>query len=271
MVLINNLEDDVVSVGNRGKFQQVLMNIISNSKDAILDCENKSIEILVDKKGDMLEVSIKDNGHGIPKDLQEKIFDPFFTTKEINKGTGIGLSLVYNFIKDMNGTIRIVSEEEGATFIIEIPVTIASLGKTEIQAVTPVKYRANAILADDEEGIRVLLTDLLEDMGLEVTAVENGNEAFKLYCENPGKFDLIISDMKMPEMDGPALLKAIRSRVDMDQPKFIFVTGGINLNFEDTESEINNLIDGYFYKPFDEITILKTLSAILSENTTKAV
>ena len=119
------------------------------------------------------------------------------------------------------------------------------------------------LLADDEEGIRDLLADILEELGLSVISVANGSLAYDLYCKNPEKFDLIVSDMQMPEVDGPSLLRLVRERVDLKQPRFIFITGGVNINFEDKDNELNEMIDGYFLKPFDESKIAEILKYCL--------
>lgn len=257
---------DLVVNGNRGNFQQVLMNLISNAKDSMENCKNKTIDIDIIEKNDQIEISVKDTGYGIPKDLQEKIFDPFFTTKEVNKGTGIGLSLVHNFIKDMNGKIRIDSEEnKGSIFTLELPTASESkpsnMMENELPTADVVPQKRWVILAEDEEGIREFLCYMLEDIGLNVTAVENGKEAYDIYIKDPKKYDLIISDMQMPVMDGPTLLKMIRGKQELEQPKFIFMTGGINVDFDDNQNGLNCSYDGYLLKPFDKNSMAETISA----------
>jgi PAS domain S-box-containing protein len=264
--LVNSLKEDIVIIGNRGKFQQVLMNLLSNAKDAVSNAKNKKIEVLISQIDKDLLIAIKDYGCGIPTSLHSKIFEPFFTTKEVNKGTGIGLSLAHNFIKEMNGTLSIESEENlGSTFTVRIPLaatSILSLAKKVPSAIKP-HYKASAIIAEDEEDIREILCNILESMGIKVTTAVNGLEAYKLYTNAPESYDLIVSDMKMPEMDGASLLKSVRSHKNLFQPKFLFITGGININFEDKTIEINKLMDGYLFKPFDHDEILELLSKCL--------
>jgi signal transduction histidine kinase len=97
------------------------MNLLSNAKDAVMDSEKKEITINV-AFNEVLIIKVKDTGVGIPSSIIDKIFDPFFTTKEINKGTGIGLSLVYNYLKEMNGGIEVLSElGQGSEFILRFP------------------------------------------------------------------------------------------------------------------------------------------------------
>ena len=262
----NTLNEQYLIHGNRGKFQQIIMNLVSNAKDATQDKDLRVINITIGNEVDKLIIDVDDNGCGFPDSLKEKIFDPFFTTKEVNKGTGIGLSLVHSFIKEMNGSIRVESREHvGSKFTLELPALLATQLQTPTQTPEPsethvrTRYKTSVILADDDEGIRELLTDLLEGMGMRVTAVENGMDALDLYVKQPDHFDLIISDMKMPKLDGPSLLKKLRENEQIKQPKFIFITGGININFEDKDNELNKLIDGYLLKPFTESNIHEML------------
>jgi CheY-like chemotaxis protein len=105
---------------------------------------------------------------------------------------------------------------------------------------------------------------IIEEMGIKVTKAENGQQALDLYMSAPEAFDMIISDIQMPEMDGITLLKTIRKNQKLKQPKFIFITGGINIDFEASDSELNHLIDGHFFKPFDQDKVFETLKALTS-------
>jgi PAS domain S-box-containing protein len=260
-------KDNVVINGNRGKFQQVLMNIMSNAKDAVSNNMKKEIKICCEINKNEMSLEIQDNGHGIPNSIQEKIFEPFFTTKELHKGTGIGLSLVYSLINEMGGTLSVNSKEnEGSSFLIKLPVYQTSPKEQEQeQEQEQVKFEGNIIVVDDEEDIRELLCDILEETGIKVTAASNGQIAFDLYRQNPEKYDLIISDMQMPEMDGPTLLRKIRDDKNLKQPKFIFITGGINLNFEDKAHNLARISDGFITKPFKDHEIFELLSNFLLE------
>jgi two-component system cell cycle sensor histidine kinase/response regulator CckA len=210
----------------------------------------------------IIHIKISDNGVGIPLEIQEQIFDPFFTTKDVGKGTGIGLSLVHKFVNnDLSGKISVKSiANKGSEFTVSLPFFVSEpkeLGKgpetSALKKLDLVKsLNISVLIAEDEKGIRILLADMLESLGLNVMAVDNGFVALKTIEESPEKFDLIISDMKMPELDGPALLTAIRDNLKLRQPKVVFTTGGINVDFEDKDSHLNNLLDGYLYKPFSE-------------------
>jgi PAS domain S-box-containing protein len=271
---LNNINDDIFINGNRGKFQQVLMNLIANAKDAVINNNDAHIKLACETKGSNLLITIKDNGNGIPEDIIEKIFDPFFTTKGVNKGTGIGLSLVHNFIKKLDGSMDVASKlGDGATFTITVPFFVNNSSSTQdIQPVVSTydSYNGNILLVDDEEEIRNLLSDILKDLGMNVTTAVNGKEAFDLYTKDSSQFDAIITDMKMPVMDGPELIQSIRSKKDISQPGIILVTGGVNFNFEDKDNKLNQLIDGYFYKPFEDDKISEILNNILKDDQKKS-
>jgi nitrogen-specific signal transduction histidine kinase/CheY-like chemotaxis protein len=268
----NILNENICLDANRGNFQQILLNLITNARDAVSDNKDKIINIEIEADESSLTLKVKDNGSGIPAEILDKIYDPFFTTKDVNKGTGIGLSLVHSFIKEMNGELHCTSiPGSGTSFIIKWPIVIETIEpiKKEELTVSSVKYKMRAIIADDEEDIRVLLSNILENMGFEVTAVENGQLAYDIFIKNPSDYDVIVTDMKMPIMDGAKLVKSIRAHQEIVQPKVILMTGGTNIEFESADSELKDLQDGYFFKPFDEKEITDVLFSCLGSKFNK--
>ncbi len=214
------------------------------------------------------------------EETRKKVFDPFFTTKDVHKGTGIGLSLTYNFIKELGGNIKVESTpNEGSKFQIRFPVQKKEYKVKGVQAVTvnvnpdlakSLKEK-RVLLVDDEAGIRSLLSMMLEEYGMKVVTAPNGEQALALYEKEENSFDLIISDIKMPGMTGPELLKKVKSSPHAsDGPKFIFITGGVNMNLGQDE-EVSELIDGYFYKPFEEKEVLNAIeNALFIKKTIKS-
>lgn len=257
-----NLDHHFHINGDRGKLEQVIMNLISNAKDATEDCEERIIDIDVTSHDHELVISVKDNGSGIAEENKKSIFDPFFTTKEVGKGTGIGLSLAHKFIHDdFLGSLYLSDTEHGAEFVIKIngqvnpiqlPVKSSSHGE--------LNFNLKAIIADDEEGIRHLLKTQLEDIGIEAVTFENGELAYEHYLKNPEAYDLIISDIKMPKMDGPTLLKKIKNNEELNRPCFYFITGGVNINLDDPEKPYFKMLDGLIFKPFNLDDIALELS-----------
>jgi two-component system, cell cycle sensor histidine kinase and response regulator CckA len=196
--------------------------------------------------GEYVQLAVADTGTGIPKEIQDKIFDPFYTTKEIGKGTGLGLATVYGFIKQTGGFIYVDSElDKGATFRIFIPRYIPAADDVPVpqfseatapklaEAITAAKDvqrtatdltgHGTILLVEDEEGLRVLNARGLTSRGYTVVEAGNGVEAMEVLERHQGDIDLVVSDVMMPEMDGPTLFKELRkSHPDL---KVIFVSG----------------------------------------------
>ncbi|MGE3608054.1 MAG: PAS domain S-box protein [Bacteriovoracaceae bacterium] len=241
--------------GNRGRIQQVLFNLISNAKDATSGQALRLINLILSYTDDSLELVVEDNGKGIPKDLRDKIFEPFFTTKEINKGTGIGLSIVSTIVKEHKGRIEVHSKEgEGARFKVRLPVKFNQLTiPSEIsESHTHVKVNCSVLIVDDEVDLRESLAYLFSDFCKEVHLAESAEDAFPILKQK--KIDLIISDIKMPGLDGFGFLKLLREDHSQSLPRFIFISGGVDMN-EEQERIVQLHTDGMYAKPF-EINVL---------------
>jgi two-component system cell cycle sensor histidine kinase/response regulator CckA len=258
------------------QFEQVIVNLAVNARDAMPDggklilrtanIEAKDSGSFGTKgmpSGDYVLVEVSDTGTGIPPDIIEKIFEPFFTTKEVGKGTGLGLSTVYGIVKQTGGYIYADSEPGRTTFRIFLPRHTPTAD--EIAASAPAESKAAAapaadltgqgkiLLVEDEEGLRALNARGLASRGYTVLEASNGVDAIEV-LEREGHVDLVVSDVVMPEMDGPSLLKELRSRDP--NVKVIFVSGYAE------EAFAKNLPQGEQYaflaKPF-------TLKALVAE------
>jgi two-component system cell cycle sensor histidine kinase/response regulator CckA len=244
------------------QFEQVVVNLAVNARDAMpnggrLQVRTSNITMEESERyrgkgmppADYVLVEVADSGTGIPAKILDKIFEPFFSTKEVGKGTGLGLSTVYGIIKQTGGFVYVDSvEQQGATFRIFLPRHVASAKETaaeraeaELQALpAPAaiaaapeqsKRAANAdltgegtiLLVEDEEGLRQLNARGLASRGYTVLEAGNGVEAIDVLEKTHGQVDLVVSDVVMPEMDGPTLLRELRTR----NPglKIIFVSG----------------------------------------------
>jgi two-component system cell cycle sensor histidine kinase/response regulator CckA len=192
---------------------------------------------------DYVLVEVKDTGIGIPPELIEKIFEPFFSTKEVGKGTGLGLSTVYGIVKQTGGFIYLDSEVgKGTVFRIFLPRHVPGAAEVETAAtlvpaaVEPDKPAADLtghgtiLLVEDEEGLRALNARGLTSRGYTVVEASNGVEAIRELEARDGAVDLVVSDVVMPEMDGPTLLKELRSR--NPNLKMILVSGYAEDAFE---------------------------------------
>ncbi|MEW6631741.1 MAG: cell cycle histidine kinase CckA [Pseudomonadota bacterium] len=233
-----------------GQFEQVVVNLAVNARDAmpaggdltvrtrnVATEECKSFAYRELTPGDYVLVEVEDNGSGIAPDVLKKIFEPFFTTKEVGKGTGLGLSMVYGIIKQTGGFIFCDSEVgKGTVFRIFLPRHVAEAKKAgeaaEAPAAAQVKYAdtakdlsgsATVLLVEDEDAVRMGGVRALTSRGYTVHEASSGVEALEVFEALGGKVDIVVSDVVMPEMDGPTLLGELRKR----QPdiKFVFVSG----------------------------------------------
>jgi two-component system cell cycle sensor histidine kinase/response regulator CckA len=239
------------------QFEQVIVNLAVNARDAMPNGGKLTVRtanVTADEtakfgyKGmpaaDYVLVEVTDTGTGIPADIIEKIFEPFFSTKEVGKGTGLGLSTVYGIVKQTGGFIYADSQPGSTVFRIFLPrhVPGAEDRLTQIPAVeapeiadamsaaeevvraaaTDLTGRGTILLVEDEEGLRALNARGLASRGYSVLEAGNGMEAIEIF-ERQGDVDLVVSDVVMPEMDGPTLLKELRQRDP--KVKVIFVSG----------------------------------------------
>jgi PAS domain S-box-containing protein len=262
--------------GNRGKFQQVFMNLLSNAKDATYKQTNPKIWIRVQRNENFASVIFRDNGIGITQKNIDKIFDPFFTTKGVSEGTGIGLSIVHSIVAEFGGEISVFSQPgEGTEFRVQLPISkhqlepVHTLDDVDHSARIPEideNLKGTILLLDDEPDILELLEFNIKRLGphLKVFSFSDGNRALEAINLEPNKFDLIISDMKMPSMGGPEFLSAIRSQKSLRQPKFIFLTGGVEIDLESYNETSPDRIDGFIYKPFQREQLLDLIASALA-------
>ncbi|WP_370878158.1 MULTISPECIES: cell cycle histidine kinase CckA [Rhodoplanes] len=267
------------------QFEQVIVNLAVNARDAMPDGgrltlrtrnvgeeETRASAYKGMPPGEYVLIEVADSGSGIPPEIIDRIFEPFFSTKEVGKGTGLGLSTVYGIIKQTGGYVFVESEiGRGTTFRIYLPRHVPTIEETEAiaaslapaQPTAPEQARAadhtgqgTILLVEDEEGLRGLNARGLSSRGYTVCEAGNGQEAIEL-IDAGQKVDLVVSDVVMPEMDGPTLLKELRKR--HPDLKIIFVSGYAE------EAFAKNLPEGgqfaFLAKPFT----LKQLVAAVKE------
>ncbi|MBJ7577135.1 response regulator [Devosia sp. MC532] len=240
------------------QLEQVIINLVVNARDAMPN--GGSITIRTSNVGeidvvsmrhegmpaaDYVLIEVEDTGTGMSPEILQKIFDPFFTTKELGKGTGLGLSTVYGIVKQTEGFIYPVSTVGvGTTFKIFLPrhvPTIEEVQKAAIAAAVPAKDltgHERILLVEDEESVRAFSARALRATGYEVLEADSGEEAIWVLEDHNYEVDLIISDVVMPEMDGPTMLKSIRGKIK--NLKIIFVSGyaeeSVRRDIEDDQS-----------------------------------
>jgi two-component system cell cycle sensor histidine kinase/response regulator CckA len=224
------------------QFEQVIINLVVNARDAMPDGgkihvrtknmtadDCKTYHEIALTPADYVVIEVEDNGHGIPADVKDKIFEPFFTTKEVGKGTGLGLSMVYGIVKQTGGWIFCDSEPgRGATFRIFLPRHIPAVEeqtkKEEAKApAADATGHGTILLVEDEDAVRAFGSRALTSRGYTVLEANSGAHALEIVEAAQGRIDLIVSDVVMPEMDGPTMFGELRKRGI--KCKVIFVSG----------------------------------------------
>jgi two-component system cell cycle sensor histidine kinase/response regulator CckA len=273
------------------QFEQVIINLAVNARDAMplggrltLRTRNVGAEDSQRHKGvpfgEYVLVEVEDTGSGIAPEIIDKIFDPFYTTKDIGKGTGLGLSTVYGIVKQTGGFIYVESElGKGTTFRIFLPrhipaaddVHLPQLPETTAPAIAgamsaademraaavDLTGRGTVLLVEDEVELRALNARGLKSRGYTVIEAGNGVEALAELEKQGGRVDVVVSDVVMPEMDGPTLMKALRER--KPDIKIIFVSGYAEDAFDKTLADRKEF--NFLAKPFT----LKQLVTVVKE------
>ncbi|MCZ6840139.1 MAG: PAS domain-containing protein [Alphaproteobacteria bacterium] len=252
---------------DQGQLEQVVINLAVNARDAMRDGGELTVRtfnesVVVETRrgsevvapGDYVVIEIADNGSGIALEIQERIFEPFFTTKEIGAGTGLGLSTVYGIVKQTGGQIFVDSAPgEGAKFTIMIPRHEADAAD-EVRKVDVLDGSAAAdttgvgtvLLVEDEDAVRLFSARALRAKGYKVLEARTGEAALELLGAVDDYIDLMITDVVMPEMDGPTLIKEMRnSRPDL---RVICISGYAEETFRDKLDESDDI--HFLPKPF---------------------
>jgi two-component system NtrC family sensor kinase len=219
---------------NGSEVQQMLLNLLINAEQALTTIPppgRRAITIrtvTADDEGVQLQVA--DTGPGIPAEIQEKIFDPFFTTKPEGMGTGLGLSICYGIVHDHGGRIAVHSVPgDGATFTISLPRDARQRQRStpppmEIpEGAREPEGTLSVLLVDDEEGLRRAVVSFLTRRGMNVMAVEDGSDALRALRRE--RFDVIVSDVRMPGMSGAEFLQGLRREYPAMVHRLIFTTG----------------------------------------------
>ena len=272
---------------DRSQLDTAVMNLVVNARDAIRSHGGGVIRIRTARvtqeearglgyptaQGDQALIEVSDDGPGIPSAVKEKIFEPFFTTKAVGEGTGLGLATVYGIVKQSDGWIAVDSKPgEGAAFRIFLPVHVPTAAEAAAPVPAPVAPKRPAardlsgagriLFVEDEDAVRGVAAKLLRARGYEVIEAASGEEALEIAEEHAGKIDLMISDVVMPGMQGPDLLK--QARQYLGSAPVMFISGY-------AESEFSDLLEGernvsFLPKPID----IKTLAERVKQELQKA-
>jgi two-component system cell cycle sensor histidine kinase/response regulator CckA len=266
-----------------GQLEQVIVNLAVNARDAMPnggtlsvrtrnvsaeDCAGFNYPAL--PADDYVLLDVEDTGTGISAEHLDKIFEPFFTTKEVGKGTGLGLAMVYGIVKQTGGFVFCDSVVgQGTTFRIFLPRHVPTAEEIAAEAAAkeaPKKLAADhtgagiILLVEDEDAVRALNARMLVSRGYTVYEAASGVEALDTFLRHDGKIDLVVSDVVMPEMDGPTLLGELRQR--NPNTKVVFVSGYAEEAFR------KNLPEGedfqFLPKPFTMKQLVETVKAAMA-------
>ncbi len=254
------------------QMEQVLINLVVNARDAMpkggkLTIATAPREVLSDcGEGELLmragmyaTLSVSDTGVGMDAETRSRIFEPFFTTKEVGKGTGLGLATVYGIIKQSNGQIEVESEPgKGASFRVSLP-------RVEQEAVAPRKATmmethkrgtGTILLAEDEPLLRELGETILTQAGYKILTAPNAEELKKFVAEHDGKIDLLLTDVVMPGMSGPELVRLVRAR--WPEVRVLYMSGYADDEIEDLDRDA-----GFLQKPFTPMELTAKIAEMI--------
>ncbi len=266
------------------QLEQILVNLVVNARDAIYaqadPARGKTITIQTEKltldeafaathpdaaPGEYLSLSVTDTGIGMDEDVREKIFEPFFTTKPKGRGTGLGLATVYGIVKQNGGSIYVYSRKGlGTTFKIlwPLPEKVDTPEHTETNETAPVLTGTETILlAEDDEQVRAFAADSLRALGYNLLVAENGAHALQQIAENQQPIDLLVTDVIMPEIDGPKLAETLRQRL----PKLpVLFMSGYTDNLLGKRGALSKHVH-FLQKPFSTHRLAEKVRTILDE------
>ncbi|WP_051305385.1 PAS domain-containing hybrid sensor histidine kinase/response regulator [Desulfogranum mediterraneum] len=274
IVIEQSIESNALVRGDAIQIHQIIMNLCTNAAHAMEESGGVLSVSLSDggrdsefsarhpnlQPGAYITLTVRDTGHGMPAAVLEKIFDPFFTTKEKWHGTGMGLSLVHGIVNSYKGIILAGSEpEKGSSFKVILP-AIREASGLKVESEQPIPTGSERILfVDDEPAIVKLNRQLLEQLGYDVVVRTSSIEALELFKAQPDRFDLVITDMTMPQMTGEHLAREL-IRIRPDLP--IILCTGFSANM-DNDRALALGIRAYILKPILKRHIAETIRAVM--------
>ena len=257
---------------------QVLLNLCVNARDAmpgggqiIITAENMTIDEhyaamnIEARVGPHVRIEVEDSGTGIPKDIIDKIFDPFFTTKEVGKGTGLGLSTTLAIVKSHGGFIRVYSDAGmGSKFRVYLPAQsmTSEVSSTRFEVDLPRGDGETVLVVDDEASVRHITRQTLEAFGYRVLLASDGSEAVSLYVQHQAEIAVVLTDMMMPVMDGPATIRVL---LRLNKQVRIIAASGITANGKVAQS-VDAGVKRFLPKPYTAETLLKAIRQALTES-----
>ena len=258
-----------------GQIEQVVMNLVVNARDAMPDGGNVTVETAnvrldaaeVERHPGLLPgwyvmLAVIDTGVGMDSSVQSRLFEPFFTTKEKGKGTGLGLSTVYGIVKQSGGAVTVESEPgKGSAFRIYLPRTDArpEPARTEPGPGTGGRVAETVLVVEDDDGLLALTKRVLEEAGYVVLEARAGAEAVEKCGRHRGPIHLVLTDVVMPQMSGPALAERIEAI--HPEAKVLYMSGYTDEAIE-TSGTPNGVVR-FLQKPFTTASLLQAVRAAI--------
>ena len=277
-VLTENVELRIQTAADLGlvkadpvQMEQVLINLVVNARDAMpkggtLTIATAPRQVLqhsgegesLMRAGSYVSLTVSDTGIGMDSATRTRIFEPFFTTKEVGKGTGLGLATVYGIVKQSNGHIEVESEPgKGAAFRISLPRVEQEVTALRKPPMTEPKHGTGTILlAEDEPLLRELGQTILTQAGYKILTAPNADALKTFVAEHEGKIDLLLTDVVMPGMSGPELVKLVRAR--WPEVRVLYMSGYADDEIEDLDRDA-----GFLQKPFTPTELTAKIAEML--------
>jgi PAS domain S-box-containing protein len=257
------------------QIDQVILNLVLNARDALPGGGEIRLQVARVARADVdvtpdaavnaaeyIRLRVVDTGVGIPPETRAHLFEPFFTTKEVGRGTGLGLASVYGIVRQSNGTITVDSEQgRGTTFTMHFPAVVATRADDApaMPALSPSPGRETILLVEDEDAVRVIIGAVLRRQGYNVLEAASAAVACELYQRHPGRIDLLLTDVVMPGMNGPALAqRLIGLQPDL---RVLFVSG---YSSPAVAVGSDNPLVGFLGKPFHATALAERVRRLLA-------
>lgn len=258
-----NAHEGIYTLGNASELREVFVNLIFNAVDAMP--QGGTLTICCKQKGARVQLRFADTGTGMKEEVRERVFEPFYTTKGV-QGTGLGLAVSYGIIERHDGLISVESKlGKGTIFHVELPLAEAAESAKPNIKPTNETESLSVLVVDDEEVVRETLADMLTDLDHKVVTVESGRDAIARAANQT--FDVVFTDLAMPEMDGWETARAIRQ----SQPALpVVLVTGYGATAQPPSGE-TDLVAGIIGKPFDFDQVTATLARVCNKTPAKYV
>ncbi len=269
-----NIQSDSLIIGNATQIHQVMMNLCTNAAQA-MEANGGTLavglrDVQLDetagrvqsglKPGGYVELQVSDTGQGIDPEILDSIFDPYFTTKGPGEGTGMGLSMVHGIVESYSGKILVESTPgQGSTFTLYLPISTSQKEQIVYRSEDLPLGTENVLLVDDEAPLTRMTGAVLKSLGYSVTSRTSSLEALELFSSKPDDFDLVITDMTMPNMTGDQLAVALL-KIRRDIP--VILCTGYSKKVSDTSAAALG-IKAFAYKPIVKADLARTVRKVL--------